>query len=315
MLDFYSVLGLSRRANHEEIKAAYWTLAKQSHPDVKRGDKDAEQRTKEINRAYETLGDPDARAAYDLELQRQRARARRGFWTSAATGAATCILTVGCFCLMVMWRQHAEVHPSPSSEVALSTGSASNEGLVAKPPADERAGVRSAEVANTKGDHAPSKQESSVRNEDLVDARLIADGRYRPEVRRRDAATGRDDIAWNSAPYLTKTDAMREACTTIQNPSTDPNRSCPHAKQPQSIAAPGAANAKKATDHETQIKRIMAGRPAASPLSGYEVHGCAFYALVGTKVVQHCPSAGTPGTRPFWYNNDAFEGGYGGGAN
>jgi hypothetical protein len=147
----------------------------------------------------------------------------------------------------------------------------------------------------------PQTPVASTRYRYSPDAQLMADGRYRAEVRRRDAATGRDDIAWNSAPYLTMTDAMREACTTIQS-LYDPNRSCPHAQQ------------KNATDHDTQVKRTMVRRPAASALSGYEVHGCAFYALVGTKVVQHCPSTGTPGTRPFWYNNDAFEGGYGGGA-
>jgi len=161
MLDFYSVLGLSRRANHEKIKAAYWSLAKQSHPDVKRGDKHAEQRTKEINRAYDTLGDPEARAAYDLDLRRLRATARRSYWSSAAMGAATCILTVGCFCLMAMWKQHAEVHSSPSGEVALSTGSTRNEDLVAKPPTDERASILPAVLANAEGGHAANEQVST----------------------------------------------------------------------------------------------------------------------------------------------------------
>jgi hypothetical protein len=160
------------------------------------------------------------------------------------------------------------------------------------------------------------------------DAQLMADGRYRAEVRRQNAATGQDEIAWSSAPYSTMTDAMREACTTIQT-TYDPNRSCRPAQQQQSTAPPGAGDAKKATsvpevrklvakkamDPENQVKRTTAGRPAASPFSGYEVPGCAFYALVGTRVVQHCPRAGASDSKPFWYNNDAFEGGYGGGAN
>jgi curved DNA-binding protein CbpA len=165
MLEFYSVLGLSPRANHEEIKAAYWSLAKQSHPDVNAGDEDAEQRTKDINRAYETLGDPDARAAYDLELRRRRARVRRNFWASAATGAATCILTVGCFGLM-MWRQHAETHQLSSSEgsnsTVVSSRSARNEDLEARLPADEGAGAPIAELANAKRSHGA--------NDDVVDA-------------------------------------------------------------------------------------------------------------------------------------------------
>jgi hypothetical protein len=151
----------------------------------------------------------------------------------------------------------------------------------------------------------------------------MANGRYRAEVWRRDAATGRDEIAWSSAPYLTMTEAMREACTTIQT-IYDPNRLCPRTQQQQAMVAPRAADAKKliagpekrkpvakkTTDPEGRAGRTMARRPA----SGYEIPGCTFYALLGTKVEQHCPSAGTPGTKPFWYNTDAFEGGYGGGA-
>ena len=98
MLDLYAELGLSRRATGDEIKAAYRALAKRYHPDVNAGDEQDEWRTKEINRAYAILGDPEARAAYDLELAHQRAAARRGFWLSAATGAAT-LHRDGEFCL------------------------------------------------------------------------------------------------------------------------------------------------------------------------------------------------------------------------
>src|SRR6516164_5051125 len=67
-----SFLGLSRSPSGEDIRAAYWTLAKQFHPDVNAGDKVAERRSKEINRAYGILGDPEARAAYNLILARAR---------------------------------------------------------------------------------------------------------------------------------------------------------------------------------------------------------------------------------------------------
>ena len=58
MRDLYSVLKLSRRASSEDIKFAYRALAKQFHPDVNAGDEEADRWTKEINRAYEVLGDP-----------------------------------------------------------------------------------------------------------------------------------------------------------------------------------------------------------------------------------------------------------------
>ena len=119
MLDFYKVLGLSRRATSDEIKAAYRALAKRHHPDVNAGDEQDEWRTKEINRAYEILGDPEARAAYDGERARQRTAARRRFWLSAATGAATVIVMVSSVWVMAVWRQDASILQSQGSEPAV----------------------------------------------------------------------------------------------------------------------------------------------------------------------------------------------------
>src|SRR6516225_7473221 len=107
MRDLYSVLNLSRRASSKDIKAAYWALAKEFHPDLNAADMKAKQWIKAINHAYEILGNPDARAAYDLELARQRAKARRSFWRSAATGAATFLLMAGSISMAVVWKPHA----------------------------------------------------------------------------------------------------------------------------------------------------------------------------------------------------------------
>jgi molecular chaperone DnaJ len=62
--DYYEVLGLSRNASSEEIKAAFRKLARQYHPDVSQ-EANAEERFKEINEAYAVLSDQEKRAAYD----------------------------------------------------------------------------------------------------------------------------------------------------------------------------------------------------------------------------------------------------------
>ena len=55
----------SKGATADEIKKAYRKLAKQNHPDLNPGDKEAEARFKEVNEAYEVLSDKDKRAKYD----------------------------------------------------------------------------------------------------------------------------------------------------------------------------------------------------------------------------------------------------------
>jgi curved DNA-binding protein len=63
--DYYSSLGVAKTATEKEIKQAYRKLARKFHPDVNPGDKTAEARFKEINEAYEVLGDPPKRKKYD----------------------------------------------------------------------------------------------------------------------------------------------------------------------------------------------------------------------------------------------------------
>ncbi|MEW5960848.1 MAG: DnaJ C-terminal domain-containing protein [Chloroflexota bacterium] len=63
--DYYKILGVDKNASDKEIKAAFRKLARKHHPDVNPNDPRAEERFKEINEAYEVLGDADKRAKYD----------------------------------------------------------------------------------------------------------------------------------------------------------------------------------------------------------------------------------------------------------
>jgi len=63
--DYYKTLGVSKDATREEIKKAYKKLAKKYHPDMNKGDKEAEEKFKEINEAAAVLGDDKKRKQYD----------------------------------------------------------------------------------------------------------------------------------------------------------------------------------------------------------------------------------------------------------
>jgi curved DNA-binding protein len=89
--DYYKILGVGKNASEKEIKSAFRKLARKYHPDVNPDDSQAEARFKEINEAYEVLGDSENRAKYDqlgADWQRwQRAGGRPGDfdWSRWAT--------------------------------------------------------------------------------------------------------------------------------------------------------------------------------------------------------------------------------------
>ena len=63
--DCYEVLGLQKGASDNEIKKAFYKLAKKYHPDANPGDKEAEEHFKEVNETYSILSDPEKRSRYD----------------------------------------------------------------------------------------------------------------------------------------------------------------------------------------------------------------------------------------------------------
>ena len=67
--DYYNILGLRPDSSAEEIKKVYRKLAMQYHPDRNRGNPESEERLKEINEAYQVLGDEEKRRRYDLRYR------------------------------------------------------------------------------------------------------------------------------------------------------------------------------------------------------------------------------------------------------
>ena len=102
--DYYKILGVERKANKEDIKRAYRKLALKYHPDRNPTNKQAEDKFKEINEAYQVLRDPQKRARYDqlgesYNNWQQRGGAPGGFnwdeWMTGAPGGGNVRVDVG----------------------------------------------------------------------------------------------------------------------------------------------------------------------------------------------------------------------------
>jgi len=126
MRNFYSVLRVAPKASEAEIKAAFRNLAKACHPDVKPGDREAEDAFQEAKRAYKFLSNPETRKIYDAFLATRRSVARRRLRRAAATMSATFVLTAATVFLATIWVQEGglpfaggrEIAEGPAAEIA-----------------------------------------------------------------------------------------------------------------------------------------------------------------------------------------------------
>lgn len=77
--DYYNILGVEKSCSQDDIKKAYRKLAKKYHPDLNNGRKTYEEKLKDINEAYEVLGDSIKRKAYDEKANRQQYKANYSY--------------------------------------------------------------------------------------------------------------------------------------------------------------------------------------------------------------------------------------------
>jgi curved DNA-binding protein len=91
-MNHYQVLGISQNASVEEIKTAYIKLVTQYHPDKNPNNKEAEEKTKQINQAYEILKDPKKKYNYDLGLNTEQQSSAGGFYAHRYTNVPEDVL-------------------------------------------------------------------------------------------------------------------------------------------------------------------------------------------------------------------------------
>lgn len=87
--DYYATLGVARDAGQDAIKKAFRKLARKYHPDVAKDKSTAEEKFKEINEAFEVLGDPEKRGKYDRLGEHWKDGDRGGYDPTAGAGGAT----------------------------------------------------------------------------------------------------------------------------------------------------------------------------------------------------------------------------------
>jgi curved DNA-binding protein CbpA len=129
----YEALGLPHGADDRQIKDAYRSLVRRLHPDLNAGDAAGAERLAEINRAYATLGNPQARAAYDRDLAQRRTELHRRLLAFAASGVLSFVVTAAIVAAMV----RRDVRP-PATEAPAASTARTNDGAGAATFAQSR---------------------------------------------------------------------------------------------------------------------------------------------------------------------------------
>jgi curved DNA-binding protein CbpA len=222
--DLYRILGLHPSASDKKIKAAYRKLAKRFHPDANASDTASDQ-FKEINRAYQVLGNSVAREAYDAELAIERVEARGRFWRGVAAGVVTFVLTASTSSLVALLILHSTLSRPEIGERAIP---AQNESVAAKLPERDsaypsgwaRPDLPSSDVPDKRTTTPPSQSEPT--SEQAVQQQPSAQSEVGHVKSPEDKARTSDELAAQPRPLLVPTPREEVAGPSTTVPSATP---------------------------------------------------------------------------------------------
>lgn len=219
MQTYYDVLGVSWKANDDQIRAAFRRSVKACHPDLHAGDRNAERKLREVLAAYEILRKPQRKVIYDRLLRAERGARVQRFVLTAFTGLVCCSVIGG----LTMWLPRL---PNASTLVA----------AVAAPPETVRVAVADASYhmpdpvvqpevnSSSKSDRVASAPIRPTIAADSLPAQRVADNQRTAEPARPPARRAEPRLAREWGQVRESDDPMKIAAFAARHPDASESK-------------------------------------------------------------------------------------------